>query len=144
MVSGEEGARAKLFETSVRVRSYELDGFGHLNHAVYFNYFEHARFSALEVGGFPLGLLRDKGWGIHLAHAEADYRREAFLGQEIVVTTRVVEARSSSMTLEHTARAPDNPAVVFAEGKVVVVWVGADRRPMRIPDEVREALGLEL
>ena len=133
---------ARVFETRLRVRSYELDSFGHLNHAVYFNYFEHARFGALEEGGFPLEVLGRQGWGIHLVHAEADYRREALLGQEMVVTTHVVDARSSSMTIAHVAHGSGDAEQVFAEGRVVVVWVGADRRPMRIPDEVRNALGL--
>jgi YbgC/YbaW family acyl-CoA thioester hydrolase len=133
---------ARVFETRLRVRSYELDSFGHLNHAVYFNYFEHGRFGALEEGGFPLEVLARQGWGIHLVHAEADYRREAFLGQEMVVTTQVVEARSSSMTIAHVAHGSGDVGQVFAEGRVVVVWVGADRRPMRIPDGVRDALGL--
>ena len=126
----------------MHVRSYELDSFGHLNHAVYFNYFEHARFEALREGGLPVGVLAERRWGIHLVHAEADYRREAFLGQEIVVTTQVTAVRSSSMTVAHVARHSEQPDGIFANGNVVVVLVGPDRRPMRIPDEVRTALGL--
>ncbi|NIP79253.1 MAG: thioesterase, partial [Gemmatimonadetes bacterium] len=32
---------------TVQARSYELDGFGHVNYAVYLNYFEYARYRAL-------------------------------------------------------------------------------------------------
>ena len=39
-------------ETDITVRSPELDSFGHVNHAVFLNYFEHARFLALEEAGF--------------------------------------------------------------------------------------------
>ena len=142
MTNVKRGSAGRVFESRLRVRGYELDGFAHLNHAVYFNYFETARFDALAEGGFPLSALAARGWGIHLVHAEADFRKEAFLGQEMVVSTEVTAARSSSMTIEHVASDPAHPDRVFAEGKVVVVWVGADRRPMRIPDEVRAALGL--
>jgi hypothetical protein len=34
------------------------------------------------------------------------------------------------------------PDAVFAEGKIVVVWIGPDHAPMRIPAEVRSALGM--
>jgi acyl-CoA thioester hydrolase len=148
------GARA--FESPFRVRSYELDGFGHLNHAVYLNYFEQARFDALAAGGFSLAQLAARGWAVHVVRVEVDFRREALLGQEMVVRTRVAEARSSSMTLEQVAlevarkdRVIDEgrvvaarPDAVFAEGRIVVVWIGPDRAPMRIPSEVRVALGV--
>ncbi len=46
------------------------------------------------------------------------------------------------MTIRQVARKPDDPSHVYAEGLVVVVWIGPDGRPMRVPDEVRAALGL--
>jgi YbgC/YbaW family acyl-CoA thioester hydrolase len=147
---------ARSFESHFRARSYELDGFGHLNHAVYLNYFEQARYDALAEGGFSLEKLSERGWAVHVVRVEVDFRREAFLGQELLVRTRVVEARSSSMTLEQVAVDPSakdrvidqgrvvaaRPDAVFAEGKIVVVWIGLDRAPMRIPPEVRSALGV--
>lgn len=147
------GARA--FESHFRVRSYELDGFGHLNHSVYLNYFEQARFDALAEGGFTLEKLAERGWGVHVVRVEVDFRREALLGQEMLVRTRVVDARSSSMRIEQVAVDPARkdrvidegrvvaarPDAIFAEGKIVVVWIGPDRAPMRIPAEVRTALG---
>jgi YbgC/YbaW family acyl-CoA thioester hydrolase len=132
----------RVFETAVQVRSYELDGFGHLNHAVFLNYFEFARFQALETGGFTSALLAARGEGVHVVRVEVDYRREALLHQRLVVRTRVAEVRTSSMTLVQDALDPERPDQVFATGRVVVVWVGSDRRPMRIPDDVRAALGL--
>ena len=36
-------------EVVIEVRTSELDSFGHVNHAVYLNYFEHARFEALKL-----------------------------------------------------------------------------------------------
>jgi YbgC/YbaW family acyl-CoA thioester hydrolase len=147
----EKRAGSRAFESRFRVRSYELDGFGHLNHAVYLNYFEQARFDALTDGGFGIERLAQRGWAVHVVRVEVDFRREARLGQEILVRTTVPHARNSSMTLEQIAVDParaDSSAesggghAVFAEGKVVVVWIGADHAPMRIPGEVRTALGL--
>lgn len=130
-----------IHHTDLEVRSYELDGFGHLNHAVFLNHFEFARFDALASAGFPPAVLLRNGVGIHVVRVEVDYRREARLGQAMRVRTAPVEIRNSSMTLEQTAFDPADPEVVFAEARVVLVWVGDDGRPVRIPREVRDALG---
>jgi YbgC/YbaW family acyl-CoA thioester hydrolase len=131
-----------VFEVRVRVRSYELDSFGHLNHAVYLNYFEYARFQALEEGGFPLDVLESRGEGVHVVRVEVDYRREARLGTEFLIRTRVEDARNSSMTLRQMVVDPLDPEVVFAEARVVAVWIGPDGKPVRIPDDARRAVGL--
>lgn len=129
--------------TDVEVRSYELDGFGHLNHAVFLNHFEFARFQALAAAGFSPDVLLADGVGIHVARVEVDYLREARLGQALRIRTTPAEIRNSSLTLEQVALDPDDPERVFARARVVVVWVGPDRRPTRIPDAVRSALGAQ-
>jgi YbgC/YbaW family acyl-CoA thioester hydrolase len=135
----------RTFRWKTRVRSYELDSFGHVNHAVHLNWFEQARFEALEAGGFPPSRLAEEGWGVHVVRIEVDYRREVRLGDRIRILTRVVALRNSSFSLEQRAYRPDPGAdgegALVAEGKVVVVWVGSDGAPMRVPPEVRLALG---
>lgn len=124
----------------VTVRSYELDSFGHVNHAVYLNYFEHARFETLRAGGFSPQTLADRGEGVHVVRVEVDYRSELRLGETVAVGTAVRQFRNSSMTLEQVAFRQGEPDHVFAEATVVAVWIGADGRPMRIPPDVRSAL----
>ena len=140
-----------VHETSVEVRSYELDSFGHANHAVFLNWFEHARFRALEAGGYDMGGLAERGWAVVVVRAEVDYRREARLDDRIVVRTGVGEVRRSSMVLEQQAvrvggkpGAPsdDGGEELLAEARIVAVWLEGGR-PRRVPDEVLEALGAE-
>lgn len=127
---------------TVRVRSYELDSFGHVNHAVVLHYFEHARFETLAAGGFAPEVITARGEGVHVVRIEVDYRRELKLGDEVTLETELEEARNSSMTLRQVAHRSGDPAHVFAEARVVAVWVGQDGRPVRIPPDVRAALGL--
>jgi acyl-CoA thioester hydrolase len=127
-------------ETRVRVRSYELDALGHVNHAVYLNYFEAARFDALEAGGFSPAEMSGRGWGVHVVRVEVDYRRECRLGETLVVRTWVEEFRRSSMAIRHELREEASGALA-AEARVIAVWVGSDGNPMRIPPEARRALG---
>lgn len=84
----------------------------------------------------------ERGEAVHVVRIEVDYRAEAFMGQEMVIRTRAESARTSSMVLAQTALAAGDPSRVFAEARVVAVWIGAGGRPVRIPDEVRRALGL--
>lgn len=131
-----------LHRCPMEARSYELDTFGHVNHAVFLNYFEHGRFQAFRDLGYPPEQITDRGEGIHVVRVEVDYLKEVFLGQELEIRTGVGSARNSSMTLVQEAGAPGDPETVFARARVVLVWVGPDRRPMRIPDEVRKLLGI--
>ncbi len=120
------------------VRSYELDSFGHLNHAVFLNFFEQARFDALEACGWPIQRVLDRGWAVYVVRIEVDYLAEVMWGDELTITTWVDEVRKSSMTLAQSARKADGTEA--ARAVVVGVWVGENRRPMRMPDELRAGL----
>ena len=130
-----------MFESHFRVRSYELDGFAHLNHAVFLNWFEQARFDAFEAGGFPAHEIQARGWGVYVVRLEVDYMREAHLNDALVVRTRVEEVGRTSMVFHQVASPADLSAQVSAEARVRAVWIGPDGRPARIPPEVRTALG---
>jgi thioesterase III len=126
------------FTTTFRVRSYELDALGHVNHAVYLNYLEQARFDALSAGGFAVSEMAARNWGVFVVRIEVDYRKECRQGELLTVRTRVDRFRNSSMIIGQVVEAPDGETAV--EARVVAVWTGPDGRPMRIPPEVRDAL----
>ena len=63
---GEMPTATHVFESRFRVRSYELDGFQHLNHTVFLSWFEQARFDAFEQGGFPAPEIQARGWGVYV------------------------------------------------------------------------------
>lgn len=130
------------FESDFRVRSYELDSFGHANYAVYLNWFEEARWEAMREGGFSVEALAERGWAIYVVRAEVDYEAEARLGDRLRIRTRVEEYRKTSMTIAQVAVRADEPEEVVARSRVVAVWIDTGtRRPTRIPAEVRAALG---
>ena len=71
----------------IDARSYELDSFGHVNHAVHLNYFEQARFEALAGCGFTYDELARRGWAIHVVRIEVDYLSEVLLGDRLRIRT---------------------------------------------------------
>ena len=131
-----------LHRCVIEARSYELDAFGHLNHAVYLNYFEHARFQTLASRGILAEEIRGRGEGVHVVRVEVDYLREVRQGAVLTIETSVEAFRKSSMTFHQRAVGErSGETAVHAEARVTAVWVGPDGRPMRIPPDVREVLG---
>lgn len=133
-------AGTPVAELTIGVRTSELDSFGHVNHAVYLNYFEHARFEALEEAGFSWSLLAERGWAIFVVRIEVDYLAEAKRQDELLVRTWADSFRRTSMVLAQDMVRADDPAKVVARARVTAVWIGPERKPMRVPDEVRKGL----
>lgn len=128
-------------ETTIGVRTSELDSFGHVNHAVYLNYFEHARFEALAEAGFSWDVLAERGWAIFVVRIEVDYLAEARREDQLLIRTWADSFRRTSMLLAQEMLRADEPDTVVARALVTAVWIGPSRRPMRVPEEVRLALG---
>lgn len=127
-------------ETTIAVRMPELDSFGHVNHAVYLTYLEHARFSALKDAGFAWDVLAERGWRIYVVRIEVDYLAEATREDELLVRTWADSFRRTSMVLAQEIVRVDDPEKVVARARVTAVWVGPDRKPIRVPAEVRAGL----
>jgi acyl-CoA thioester hydrolase len=71
------------FRTRIKVRHYELDTLGHLNHAVYHSYGEVARLELLEQAGALHGLA---GFAAVLLESHIVFRRELRAGDVVDVT----------------------------------------------------------
>lgn len=129
-------------ETGFVVRSSELDSFGHVNHAVFLHYFEHARFEALEAAGFSWSVLEERNWAIYVVRIEVDYVAEARRGDRLEALTWADSFRRTSMVLAQALDRvePDGRRTRVAEARVVAVWIGPDGKPMRVPDDVRAGL----
>jgi acyl-CoA thioesterase FadM len=78
---------------------------------------------------------------VYVVRIEVDYLAEARLGDRLTVRTWVARYRRTSMTLGQAVVRDDDPSIVVVRALVTAVWVGSDRRPMRLPEEVRSALG---
>ncbi len=131
---------APVSTTEIDVRTSELDSFGHVNHAVFLHYFEHARFRALKDAGFSWDVLDERGWAIFVVRIEVDYLAEARREDRLVIRTWADSFRRTSMVLRQEMTHRDRPDVVLARARVVAVWIGPNRKPMRVPEDVRQRL----
>jgi YbgC/YbaW family acyl-CoA thioester hydrolase len=130
-------------ETPITVRSPEIDSFGHVNHAVFLHYLEHARYEALEAAGFSWPVLAERDWRIFVVRIEVDYVAEAKRGDRLLVRTWAESFRRTTMVLAQEIVRADDPSVTIARARVTAVWMGSDRRPMRVPEDVRAGLAGE-
>lgn len=130
-------------ETTIAVRMPELDSFGHVNHAVYLTWLEHARFSALKEAGFAWEVLAERGWSIFVVRIEVDYLAESGREDELLIRTWAESFRRTSMILAQEIVRADAPDRVVARARVTAVWIGPGRKPIRVPPEVRAGLGGE-
>jgi len=127
-------------ETRIAVRTSELDSFGHVNHAVYLTYFEHARFEAMREAGFDWSVLDARSWAIFVVRIEVDYVAEVGREEHLLIRTHADSFRRTSMVLVQEMIRDDDSGTVVARARVTAVWIGPDRKPMRVPPDVRDGL----
>lgn len=136
-------ASVPVTETVIEVRSPELDSFGHVNHAVFLNYLEHARYLALEQAGFDWSSLDELGHQIFVVRLEIDYLAEATRGHRLLIRTWAEAFKRTQMIFGQEIVREDDPDTVVVRARVTGVWIGPSGRPMRVPEHVRRGLGGE-
>ncbi|MBC8314448.1 MAG: acyl-CoA thioesterase [Bacteroidales bacterium] len=128
----------KIHYTPIEVRGYELDSFGHVNNAVYLNYFEHGRwdlFRKLKLNEI-----------IHATHRiivvtdiHVRYMREAKLYDELEVRTRMI--REGLYLIFKQKIFNKQSGLAIARGEVKTIFLAQEtRKPTDIPKEFIEYL----
>ncbi|WP_410615583.1 acyl-CoA thioesterase [Amycolatopsis sp. lyj-109] len=92
------------FRTRIKVRHYELDTLGHLNHAVYHSYGEVARLELLERSGALRGL---GNLAAVLLETHVVFRRELRAGDEVDVTCEAKFGSGKTFKMDSNLIKPD-------------------------------------
>ena len=122
----------------VKVRFYELDPYGHLNHSVYVQLFETGRIELLEEAGIPLQVLEEQGYRFLVSRIETSFLRPVGAGTELVVETEVAEIRRASSIWQQRLLVGDESV---ATQTVRIGVTDGRERPVRCPEEMATALG---
>jgi acyl-CoA thioester hydrolase len=123
----------------IRVRTYELDSFGHVNNAVYLNYLEEARSEFLRQVGLSFHDLERSGVHLVIVEASVKYLSPARYGDEIIITGSFLNVRPASVEIVYTlneATAGRAVATATTKGAFVAARTG---RPTRAPAAFRAA-----
>ena len=116
----------------LRVRFAETDQMGVVHHSVYPVWFEAGRVEWLRTRGLSYKEMEDSGISLAVSRLEVAYRSAAFFDDEIVVTSRLVEARSRRLQFEYRlTRQADG--VLIATGGTEHVPTDEAGRAVRLP-----------
>ena len=121
----------------VKVRFYELDPYGHLNHSVYVQLFETGRIELLDSAGLGLHDLEEQGYRFVVSRIETQFLASAVGGDSLVIETGVVENRRASSRWGQRILRGDE---VLATQEVVAAVTDTDGKPVRSPAFIGEAL----
>jgi acyl-CoA thioester hydrolase len=132
-----------VHEATTRVRYVETDQMGVVYHANYLVYFELGRTEYMRDLGLPYSSVEKQGLFFAVSEAHAVFRSSAKYDDEIAIRTRVKELTSIRLTFDYEVRKvePAGNGRLLAEGYTVLVCLGRDGRPTRIPDAL--ASGIE-
>lgn len=109
--------------TAIKVRGYHLDLFRHVNNARYLEFLEEARWSFLEtVNG--LRLLEEQDYIFVVVNININYRRPAYMGEILQITTRIKSIGNRSCVL-HQAVTLQEAGTLVADADVTFVIVEA-------------------
>ncbi|MBR1778503.1 MAG: YbgC/FadM family acyl-CoA thioesterase [Alphaproteobacteria bacterium] len=117
----------------------DTDAGGVVYHSKYLGFAERARMFFLHEHGITCKEMAqsEKPCGFMIRHCEIDYKKPAYLEDELIVETELLELRGAGFDCFQIVKRGEETLV---EIKLQVVCVAADGRPMRIPGEIRTKL----
>ena len=98
---------------TIVVRGYETDANGHVNHAVYHQYGEHARTETLRAAGVEVAPLAAAGLGPVILETTVRFLAELRLGDEVAVVTTVRFGAGKSFRMDAEIRRDDTVAATL-------------------------------
>ena len=119
-------------ECTLRVRTYECDSYNHVNNANYLNYLEYARYEFLRDAGFDYIKAIDAGYGIYIAKIEIEYKKPAFLDDELVIKSYPIKKGAVSGVLAQEIRRGED---LIINAKVTWAFVDSKGQPVKIPPQ---------
>lgn len=128
-----------IHERVFRVRHYECDAYGHVNHANYLRYMQEAAFDASAAAGYDIARYEAMGRQWLVRETDITYLRPLTYGDAVIVKTWVESFRRVRSRRAYELRLAATDEIV-AQGHTD--WVFLERetlRPVSIPQELIDA-----
>ena len=117
----------------IRVYYEDTDLAGIVYYANYLKFIERARSEMVRVAGIDQTAMKAAGQVFAVARLEADYRAPAKFDDELIVETSVTKTTPARLTLQQVVT---RQSTLIFEAKVVLVCLGRDGRPTRLPPQI--------
>lgn len=134
-------AVANTFTHEIVVTDAHIDRYGHANNVAILSWVQDVAEAHSTAVGFSLDDYARLGAGFVVRRHELDYMRPCLPGERLNLRTWVPNAKRISCSRGTEITSVENGKVVAS---AMTTWVFAQLstlRPMRIPDEVRQAFG---
>ncbi|MBK7983572.1 MAG: acyl-CoA thioesterase [Candidatus Competibacteraceae bacterium] len=123
----------------IKVRGYHLDLYRHVNNARYLEFLEEARWSFLESQG-SLDFLQERGYTFALVNININYRRAAYMGETLDITTSVKSIGNRSCVMRQLVTLKGSATVVADADVVFVIVDTRTEKSALLEGELRAAL----
>lgn len=117
-------------KSNITVRGYELDSNGHVNNAVYLQYYELARWEMMKELGF-LDLLKGSGLTVVVVESLVRYMRELCMFDDLLVESTYEE--KSPYLIFHQKIINKKSNLPASRARIKTVFIGQDKIPQDIP-----------
>ncbi len=127
-----------VHESTIPVRWYDMDAYGHVNTSVYFTYFEQTRINwFFEIANtFQIGKT-----GPVVVNASCTYYRSIIYPETILSKLFVGPPGRSSFDSFCQMYSQKNPELLYAEAYAKIVWTDREtQRSTPIPEELKKFL----
>ena len=122
-----------LHRWPIRVYYEDTDLAGIVYYANYLKFIERARSEMVRAAGIDQIAMKAAGQVFAVARLEADYRAPAKFDDELIVETSVTKTTPARLTLQQVVT---RESTLIFEAKVVLVCLGSDGRPTRLPPQI--------
>jgi len=129
----------KCNDINVRVRYQETDQMGIVYYSNYFVYFEMGRIEFLRSVGISYAELEKENVFLAVADAHCKYRSPAVFDDLLVIKTCISMMKLARIEFSYEIRRVNEEALI-AEGSTLLACLGANKKPMAIPEKIRDAL----
>jgi acyl-CoA thioester hydrolase len=126
----------KFYERAFRVRLYECDAYGHVNHANYLRYMQEAAFDASAAVGYDFDRYRQLGQQWLIRETDITYLRPLAYGDTVVVRTWIADFRRVRSRRMYELRHAQSGELVATASTEWVFLDTASLRPATIPAEM--------
>lgn len=120
------------YQSKIRIYYEDTDAAGHVYHANYLKFAERVRVEHFRQNGWQPD---DLDTAFAVVSANLQYKGSAHLDDELVVTSTITRLGNSSMDVEQEIL---RDGEVLCEVKVTLVCIDTTKKPVRIPETIRE------
>lgn len=116
---------------NISARGYEIDSYGHVNHSVYLNYMEEARWQLLKENNL-FDLLKNENLRLFVTEINIRYIKEVKIFDELVIKTSMEKNPPYIFFIQKIYRNND----LVSSAKIKTVFVNSEKIVVDIPKEV--------